>query len=446
MAPYFAAGDALGVPMWILQRVWLGTMIAVVGLGRGEADVGPARPARRGGRRRRGAGVRAEPLRGPVRQPRDRDADRLRHVALAHAGGAPGGARPAGVAGAGGLRPAARGERWRRERRGDRLRAARPAGAGGLRAGPRRGGPARGAGLRVEGGCWPRACARPGGWSRCCSRPATAATSCSTPSSRARSGAPPACPSCCGCSASGACTPGWGSVARSPSSGVAGTYLFNPLVIVATFAVPGVRGRQPGAGSPLALRAVLRRARRAVAAGDVHRLSRRHAAAQGPHRGLQPGPVRPVPAHHLQGSAAARAEPGLPAAGPVPRRWPAAGRAWPFRHSPSLQLLAALPLLTGRRAGREAGLRRGARAVEADAVATLSARRGCSRTMVLPGELFGYYRWGDTMDPVRPGDRPGPGGDPGDRPLRRAALEPAPGGGRRPGAAGPPGARAAPAR
>ena len=29
MAPYFAAGDAAGVPMWIVQRVWLGTLIVI---------------------------------------------------------------------------------------------------------------------------------------------------------------------------------------------------------------------------------------------------------------------------------------------------------------------------------------------------------------------------------------------------------------------------------
>ena len=63
---------------------------------------------------------------------------------------------------------------------------------------------------------------------------------------------------------------------------------------------------------------------------------------------------------------------------------------------------------------------------------------------VLPGELFGYYRWGDTMDPVGPALSERAAAHPRDRALRRPPLEPVPGGRGRPRAAGP--ARAGPAR
>src|SRR5436190_23557220 len=33
MAPWFAAGDALGVPMWIVQRLWFGTLLLLAGWG-----------------------------------------------------------------------------------------------------------------------------------------------------------------------------------------------------------------------------------------------------------------------------------------------------------------------------------------------------------------------------------------------------------------------------
>ena len=44
------------------------------------------------------------------------------------------------------------------------------------------------------------------------------------------------------------------------------------------------------------------------------------------------------------------------------------------------------------------------------------------RVAVLPGELFGYYRWGDTMDPIGPAARPA-AADPRDRAPRRPPLD-----------------------
>jgi arabinofuranan 3-O-arabinosyltransferase len=33
MAPWFAAGDALGLPVWLVHRLWLGTLLALAALG-----------------------------------------------------------------------------------------------------------------------------------------------------------------------------------------------------------------------------------------------------------------------------------------------------------------------------------------------------------------------------------------------------------------------------
>src|SRR5215211_8722834 len=33
MGPWFAAGDGLGIPMWVLQRLWLGMLLALAAWG-----------------------------------------------------------------------------------------------------------------------------------------------------------------------------------------------------------------------------------------------------------------------------------------------------------------------------------------------------------------------------------------------------------------------------
>ena len=106
-----------------------------------------------------------------------------------------------------------------------------------------------------------------------------------------------------------------------------------------------------------------------------------------------------------------------------------------------IPLLAALPLVTGRAVDREQAY---GSVPEWWTEATADAARdGGGRTMVLPGEMFGWYRWGGTMDPVGPGLAPRAAGGPRARPLRGSAVGLPSDRHRRPGAAGPPGARPA---
>src|SRR5207248_1736123 len=69
--------------------------------------------------------------------------------------------------------------------------------------------------------------------------------------------------------------------------------------------------------SSLAPRPVLPPARDRGPARDERRLSRRHAAPQGGHVHVQPRPGGSVPAHDLQGGAAARTRPRVPRRGGV---------------------------------------------------------------------------------------------------------------------------------
>ena len=137
MGPFFALGHALGLGPWLVQRLWLGLILALAAWGavrlmdelagrRGVAHAvdGPARAA--------------QPVRRRLHRPHDRDAARLRRAAVA-----------AGVRQAAG---SARGWRWPaafalivtasgggRERGGHGLDARRPAAAGAVRALDRRG-------------------------------------------------------------------------------------------------------------------------------------------------------------------------------------------------------------------------------------------------------------------------------------------------------------------
>ena len=52
MGPFFALGDALGLPAWLVQRLWLGPLLALAAWGVGAAARRAARPpARRRARR-----------------------------------------------------------------------------------------------------------------------------------------------------------------------------------------------------------------------------------------------------------------------------------------------------------------------------------------------------------------------------------------------------------
>ena len=67
--------------------------------------------------------------------------------------------------------------------------------------------------------------------------------------------------------------------------------------------------------------------------------------------------------------------------------------------------LTALPLLAGRAIDREQAY---GNVPDWWTDSTADAGRSGGRTMVLPGEMFGWYEWGGTMDPVAPGLRSEP--------------------------------------
>ena len=101
MGPWFAAADALGISIWVAQRVWLGLLLALAAWGvvrlmdelyrpeRGVAHVvaGPALPA--------------QPVHRDIHEPWHRHAARLRGAPLARPGGASRSGQPARLALAG---------------------------------------------------------------------------------------------------------------------------------------------------------------------------------------------------------------------------------------------------------------------------------------------------------------------------------------------------------
>ncbi len=166
MGPYFAGTDALGVPAWIAERIWLAALLWLAGWGTVLlVDALYEPPARLGspGRRRPLPG---QSLRRRAGQPRDRVAARVRRAAVDPARGTP---RPAGaarVALAGGGRARRRGQQ-RRDERGHGLldrRGARCAPP--LRGRGASGAASRRARLRVAGGPARRRSPRRGGSSR----------------------------------------------------------------------------------------------------------------------------------------------------------------------------------------------------------------------------------------------------------------------------------------
>ena len=236
---------------------------------------------------------------------------------------------------------------------------------------------------------------------------------------------------------------GVGFGGSEPFLGVAGTYLFNPIVIVATFAVPAFA---------FASLALARRWRYAPFFAGLAVLSLLVMFTGFPdgtllrqgltdlYNGFQPiqflrttykaAPLLALSLACLCGAGAA-----------------AVARRGPRLALPALALvalLAALPAVTGRAVDEKQAYGEVPAHWRADPVGRPARRRaladdGASRRAVRLLPLGGHRR------PGRPRDRGGPGRGPRDRPLRRTALEPAPGGGRRPGPAGPPGAWPAPA-
>ena len=133
MGPFFAVGHAFGYP-------GLDRAAPVARNPPGARRLGGRAAARRAARTparrrapRRGRGHPPQPLRRHLRQPHHGHAARVRGVAVAAARRAPGAARVAPMAMAGGLRAAGRGLRGRDQRRRDGVDAARPGAAAVLR-------------------------------------------------------------------------------------------------------------------------------------------------------------------------------------------------------------------------------------------------------------------------------------------------------------------------
>ena len=207
---------------------------------------------------------------------------------------------------------------------------------------------------------------------------------------------------------------GVGFGAREPFMDVGATYLFNPVVIVATFLVPLfavatfplVRGwRYAPFFALLAFLALLamftgfpREARLREGLLEAYNALPSLQFLRTTYKGM---PLLVLALACLGGAGAAalaeRARAGLLQV--RGRRLPAAA----LGVLAVIPLLAALPLVTGRAVDREQAY---GSVPEWWTEATADAARdGGGRTMVLPGEMFGWYRWGGTMDPVGPGLR-----------------------------------------
>ena len=123
--------------------------------------------------------------------------------------------------------------------------------------------------------------------------------------------------------------------------------------------------------------------------------------------------VAAVPAHDLQGGAAGRARAGgasaarrgvAARAGSGPAAAPSRGAAGAVA---ALLAVAAWPLVARRGIGARSWVQDPGR-LDAGRRRPDRARPLNSRAMVLPGQLFAFYRWGGTIDPILPAltDRP----------------------------------------
>ena len=135
MAPFFALGDLIGLSPWLVQRLWLGTLLALAAWGTVRL-VDALLESR--SRRRAPRGGRADdpqPVRRGVHEPDEHHAARLRGAAVAAARGAPRRAPSAQLVVARGVRSDRGVVGRRRERRGDRVAAARSRAAARVRGG-----------------------------------------------------------------------------------------------------------------------------------------------------------------------------------------------------------------------------------------------------------------------------------------------------------------------
>ena len=208
---------------------------------------------------------------------------------------------------------------------------------------------------------------------------------------------------------------GVGFGAREPFMDVGATYLFNPVVIVATFLVPLftvatfplIRGwRYAPFFALLAFVALLamytgfpREARLREFLLEAYNALPSLQFLRTTYKGM---PLLVLALSCLGGAGAAalveRAQAGLLRV--RGRRLPAVALGL----LAVVPLLAALPLITGRAVDREQAYG-SVPSWWTDATADAAREAGGGRTMVLPGEMFGWYRWGGTMDPVGPGLR-----------------------------------------
>ncbi len=389
-------------------------------LGRRAPDGRPLRPPARGRARHRRGALRRQPVRGGVDHAGVGGAARLRGRAMADARGAPRPARTSRLALAGARRTAPGGQRGGGERGDRRLGAARADRARALRGGRARVRLGVGAGVRLAR----RSCAGCVGvawWAIPLLLQARYGTDflsfTELPSSV------------------------WATTSMSESLRLLGYW----LVYLGVGGHPGglarlrlplqragdrrdlrraaVRLRRAAPDAQLAIRALLLPARGRRAARDGRGLPVGHAAARHAHVRLLRPRAAALPAHVVQGGAARGDQPRLPRgpglallgrAGsgararppgrPGHRRWASGAVA------AAVAVLFALPLFDGqghRQARRSTGRsrRRGARR-SADAARTTPADH---RIMLLPGELFGFYRWGrDGQLGRRPRCRSGP--------------------------------------
>ena len=169
----------------------------------------------------------------------------------------------------------------------------------------------------------------------------------------------------------------------------------------------GAHARRARVVAAVALRAVLPAAPARRAARHDRGLPGGHADAARRHGGVQPRRAGPVPAHHLQGRAARRARArvpgraspppscgggcrhahrGSPPASPPPRCWPSRrGRSPPGRAIDPKFSFDEVPDAWEQAADR------------------VDSRLGPNaRALILPGQLYAFYDWGATVDPILP--------------------------------------------
>ena len=114
------SADVLGLAPWLMHRLWLGTLLAIAAWGVVRLLDALCRRQRGIAHAGRGRDLPAQPVRGDLREPHERDPARLRAAAVAAARRPPRGAHAARLVVAGRVRAARHHRGRRRQRRGDR--------------------------------------------------------------------------------------------------------------------------------------------------------------------------------------------------------------------------------------------------------------------------------------------------------------------------------------